>query len=66
MTHRTALLAIKVWKALQILEIFDGEAQLLLEDAVRAVNLQPGDGQRALEEVTDRGVQFSSVERLLA
>jgi nicotinamidase/pyrazinamidase len=38
----------------------------VLEDAVRAVNLEPGDGQRALEEMTDRGVQLSSVERLLA
>jgi nicotinamidase/pyrazinamidase len=38
----------------------------VLEDAVRAVNLQPGDGQRALKEMTDRGVQLSSVERLLA
>jgi len=38
----------------------------VLEDAVRAVNLQPGDGQRALEEMTERGVLLSSVERLLA
>jgi nicotinamidase/pyrazinamidase len=39
---------------------------IVFEDAVRAVNLQPGDEQRALEEMTDGGVQLTSVERMLA
>jgi nicotinamidase/pyrazinamidase len=43
-----------------------GMAVAVFEDAVRAVNLQPGDGQRALEEMTGRGVQLTSVERMLA
>jgi nicotinamidase/pyrazinamidase len=39
---------------------------VVFEDAVRAVNLHPEDGQRALKEMTDRGVQLTSVERMLA
>jgi len=39
---------------------------VVFEDAVRAVNLKPGDGQRALKEMTDGGVQLTSVERMLA
>jgi len=36
------------------------------EDAVRAVNLEPGAAQRALKEMAGRGVPLASVERMLA
>jgi nicotinamidase/pyrazinamidase len=37
---------------------------LVLEDAVRAVDLEPGDGKRALDEMKAAGVDFTTLERL--
>jgi nicotinamidase/pyrazinamidase len=37
-----------------------GFTTLVLEDAVRAVNLEPGDGERALEELAAAGVAIGS------
>jgi len=34
-----------------------------LKDAMRAVNLQPGDGERALEEVRDAGAEISDQQQ---
>jgi len=39
---------------------------IVLEEGTRAVNLKPGDGQRALNDMRDSGVQLISVERMLA
>jgi len=39
---------------------------LLLEDAVRAVDLTPGDGLRAIEEMRRLGAKFTSLEALAA
>jgi len=39
---------------------------IVLEEGTRAVNLKPGDGQRALKDMRDSGVQLISVERMLA
>jgi nicotinamidase/pyrazinamidase len=36
----------------------------VIEDAVRAVNLHPGDGERALREMSSSGVHFCSAEDL--
>ncbi len=43
-----------------------GYVTFLLEDAVRAVNVQPGDGQRALDEMKRAGAQFLRIEDLAA
>jgi nicotinamidase/pyrazinamidase len=37
---------------------------VVLEDAVRAVDVQPGDGKRALEELRAAGARFVTLERL--
>jgi len=37
---------------------------VVLEDAVRAVDLEPGDGRRALEEMRAAGAHFVTLERL--
>jgi nicotinamidase/pyrazinamidase len=44
----------------------EGLDVVVFEDAVRAVDVQPGDGQRAFEEMTEKGVQITSVERMFA
>ncbi|MDH4216643.1 MAG: isochorismatase family protein, partial [Gallionella sp.] len=41
-----------------------GYRVLLLADASRAVNVQPGDGQRAEEEMVKLGAQRITVERI--
>jgi nicotinamidase/pyrazinamidase len=38
----------------------------VVEDAIRAVNVEPGDGERAIEEMKEAGAQIASSERLLA
>lgn len=43
-----------------------GYQTFLLEDAVRAVNVQPGDGQRALDEMARAGATFMRYEDLAA
>ncbi len=43
-----------------------GYQTFLLEDAVRAVNVQPGDGQRALDEMARAGATFLRYEDLAA
>jgi nicotinamidase/pyrazinamidase len=42
-----------------------GFPAVVLEDAVRAVEVQPGDGARALAELRARGVEVVPVEQLL-
>lgn len=42
----------------------EGFAVWLLQDAVRAVNVHPGDGERALKEMRDRGAQVVRLEDL--
>jgi nicotinamidase/pyrazinamidase len=39
---------------------------IVLEDAARGVDIKPGDGQRALEDMRNSGVQLLSVERMIA
>ncbi|MFI4868165.1 MAG: nicotinamidase [Steroidobacterales bacterium] len=39
---------------------------IVIEDAVRAVNVRPGDGQRALKDIGDSGARLISAERMLA
>ena len=39
---------------------------VVIEDAVRAVDARPGDGQRALEDIGDSGARLISAERMLA
>jgi len=38
----------------------------VVEDAIRAVNLEPGDGERALEEMRRAGARVASSEEVLA
>ena len=38
---------------------------VVLADAVRAVDVQPGDGQRALQEIRARGAQVVATQRVL-
>jgi hypothetical protein len=38
---------------------------IVLEDAEQAVDVKPGDGQRALNDMCEHGVQLLSVERAL-
>ncbi len=42
-----------------------GYQVFLIEEAVRAVDINPGDGNRALEEMKDSGVKVISLERAL-
>ena len=42
----------------------EGLEVMVLEDAVRAVDLQPGDGARALEEIRAAGADFLTLEKL--
>lgn len=37
----------------------------VVEDAVRAIDVQPGDGQRALEELTAAGAQLATSDEIL-
>jgi nicotinamidase/pyrazinamidase len=39
---------------------------VVLEDAVKPVDAEPGDGQRAFQEMAAHGVGFSSVQHMLA
>jgi nicotinamidase/pyrazinamidase len=39
---------------------------VVLEDAIRAVDLHPGDGQLALQELAIRGVHTARIEEMLA
>ncbi|HVC49202.1 MAG TPA: isochorismatase family protein [Burkholderiales bacterium] len=41
-----------------------GYTGVLLEDAIRAVNVKPGDGVRALNEMRQLGVQFATITDL--
>jgi nicotinamidase/pyrazinamidase len=43
-----------------------GFETVILADAVRAVETQPGDGQRVIEEVLRRGVQLGMTGSLVA
>ncbi len=43
-----------------------GLQAVVLSDAVRAVNVRPGDGERALADMATRGVRIARVERVLA
>jgi nicotinamidase/pyrazinamidase len=38
----------------------------VVEDAIRAVNLDPGDGERAIEDMKEAGVKLVSSDQLLA
>jgi len=38
---------------------------IVLEDAVQAVDLRAGDGQRALDDMRDSGAQLNTVDRML-
>lgn len=38
---------------------------IVLEDAVKAVDVEPGDGPRALQEMAAHGVRFCSVQHML-
>lgn len=38
---------------------------VVLSDAIRAVDMQPGDGQRALEEITARGAHVIATQQVL-
>lgn len=42
----------------------EGLQVVVLEDAIGAVNLRPGDGARALEEIRAAGAQFTTLETL--
>jgi len=42
----------------------EGFEVFLLEDAIRGVDLQPGDSERAIQEMTQRGAKKSRLERL--
>ena len=42
-----------------------GFEAVVLRDAIRAVNLQPGDGNRALEEISAQGAQLASLEEVI-
>ncbi len=42
-----------------------GFAAVVLRDAISAVNLQPGDGARALEEMSAQGARLASVEEVI-
>jgi nicotinamidase/pyrazinamidase len=44
----------------------EGFEVVLVEDAVRAVNVDPGDGERAIEEMKAAGVEVASSAELLA
>lgn len=48
--------------ALDALE--DGFEAIVLEDAIRALDVHQGDGQRALEELVTRGVHFTTTTSL--
>ena len=39
---------------------------VVLEDAIRAVDVHPGDGQLALQELAMHGVRLARVEQVLA
>jgi hypothetical protein len=39
---------------------------VVLEDAIRAVDVHPGDGQRALQDLAMRGARTARVEQVLA
>jgi nicotinamidase-related amidase len=45
--------------------VAEGFDVTLVEDAVRAVDVQPGDGQRAIEEVRDAGARVARSGELL-
>jgi nicotinamidase/pyrazinamidase len=38
----------------------------VVDDAIRAVDVEPGDGERAIEEMKEAGAKIASSERLLA
>ncbi len=44
----------------------EGFEVVVLEDAIRAVNVQPDDGARAIAEMKQRGARFSRSDRLSA
>jgi nicotinamidase/pyrazinamidase len=44
----------------------EGFEVIVLEDAIRAVEVHPGDGQRALEEMAMRGAQLARAEQVFA
>jgi len=44
----------------------EGFEVVVLEDAVRAVDVQPRDGQRALDEMVSRGARTARAEQVLA
>ena len=44
----------------------EGFEVVVLEDATRAVEVHPGDGQRALEEMAVRGAQLARAEQVFA
>ena len=43
-----------------------GYQSVLLEDAIRAVNVKPGDGERAIEQMLSAGAQVADLQRLRA
>jgi nicotinamidase/pyrazinamidase len=51
-------------KATTLDAIRAGIAVVVLEDAVRAVNLEPGDGARAMEEMAKAGAVMTTLDRL--
>jgi nicotinamidase/pyrazinamidase len=46
--------------------IANGLAAVVLEDAIRAVDVQPGDGTRALAEMVARGAMVARLENIIA
>jgi nicotinamidase/pyrazinamidase len=44
----------------------EGFEVVVLEDAVRAVDVHPGDGQRAVEEMAMRGARLARAEQVFA
>jgi len=52
-------------KATVLDALTEGFAVFVLEDAVRAVDLRPGDGARALKEVSGRGARLLDLDQVI-
>jgi nicotinamidase/pyrazinamidase len=51
-------------KATALDALREGFELVVLEDAIRAVDVQPGDGARAIEELKRAGATFAAPERV--